>query len=303
MEKIISIIVTYNRLNMLKKILETYNEMEITPTEILIINNNSTDGTLEYLKDWKNKKEKFKKNVLTLKENIGGSGGFYTGMEYVLKNIENYDWVYLADDDAFPEKKLFEKFYKIKKEKQIGVICGSVINKETGEIDLAHRRQIGKDKKEVNSSKEDYQKEYFYLNLFSYVGVFISSKILQKAGNVEKDYFIYYDDTEHSLRINKLTKIICYPNLRIYHDIKKVKRDNNELDWRNYYFTRNKLIMKRKHFGELYFFKEYFYKRFKNFRRYLVGKKNKEQYEMEKCALKDAKLNNLGKHFKYKPGL
>ena len=53
--KIGVVIVTYNRLEKLKIALKSYEKQSFKPQYILVVNNNSTDGTLEYLKEWKSK--------------------------------------------------------------------------------------------------------------------------------------------------------------------------------------------------------------------------------------------------------
>ena len=75
------ILVTYNRIEKLRKTLECYSNQTVPPKYILIINNCSTDGTAEYLRQWGNVPEKFKKFVIHTAENLGGSGGFYLGEE------------------------------------------------------------------------------------------------------------------------------------------------------------------------------------------------------------------------------
>ena len=51
--KIGVVIVTYNRLDKLKIALKSYENQKIKPKYILVVNNNSTDGTKEYLDSWK----------------------------------------------------------------------------------------------------------------------------------------------------------------------------------------------------------------------------------------------------------
>ena len=270
MERVISIIVTYNRLDLLKAVLFEYEKMEICPKEVLVVNNNSTDGTTEFLELWKNKNTKFNKKVINLKENRGGSGGFYVGMEYALLNKEKFDWIYLADDDAFPEEKLFEKFYKIKKEKNIGVICGSVINLLTKKIDLEHRKRISNYGKLIKIPEKVYKKEKFKLDLFTYVGTFINIEILEKIGNTKKEYFIYFDDTEHSMRIKKVSDIYCYPNLIINH----ASQQNKEISsWREYYSIRNYLDMIKNNYNKPIFYYNYYKILFKKYIKYKIIKK------------------------------
>ena len=94
------VIVTYNRLNYLKKALDCYDQQTKMPNYLIIVDNHSTDGTSDYLDGWKKKRHGFKCIILHLPENIGGSGGFYSGCQKALELGVDYIW--MADDDAYP---------------------------------------------------------------------------------------------------------------------------------------------------------------------------------------------------------
>lgn len=300
--KIGIVLVTYNRMNDLKKALSKYESQIKKPEYILVVNNNSSDGTREMLKEWKMINCGITKYVINLDRNIGGSGGFYTGLQKSL-SLE-CDWIWVADDDAYPYEDALENA-EIFLEKRveldnISAICGTVIN--NGKIDTSHRRRITNNKfkvieKEVMES--EYEKDYFELNLFSYVGSIINKKILKDVGITEKEYFIYCDDTEHSYRLSKVGKIFCVPTIKISHDVELQNRE--EINWKRYYGIRNKLLFYKKHFRKRYFWYEYF----KNIKKILIGTETKKNIVYKKLiytAIRDARKENKGLHSIYKPG-
>lgn len=254
---ICAVIVTYNRLEKLKYSLKCYDNLTYKPLTIIIVNNNSNDGTYKFLLEWEKGVSDYKKKVINLSQNIGGSGGFYEGLKESLKY--NPEWIWVSDDDAFPDKDSFMNFYKfinkinISSFGKISVVAGMVVN--NGKIDINHRRRLKKHYTIINEIKvgeEEYKNKYFEFNLISYVGIFINKEALMDVGLTEREFFIYYDDTEHSIRLNKYGKIICVPDIVINHDI-----NNKEIDtynWKMYYGYRNKLITIKKHFGKLNFF-------------------------------------------------
>ena len=69
--KIGVVIVTFNRILKLQHSLCCYSNQSFQPEYILVIDNNSNDGTYEYLDRWVQEKEKYKKYVNHLPENIG----------------------------------------------------------------------------------------------------------------------------------------------------------------------------------------------------------------------------------------
>ena len=70
--KIGVVIVTYNRLEKLKIALESYEKQKVKPKYILVVNNNSNDGTKEYLEQWKEKNNDIEK-FLSLVNESGNS--------------------------------------------------------------------------------------------------------------------------------------------------------------------------------------------------------------------------------------
>ena len=98
--RVTAVVVTYNRLKLLKECIEALLAQTYPEMDILVVNNNSTDGTQEYLDELTGKNKKVKN--LSLPENIGGSGGFYEGMKCAIK--DNPDWLWIMDDDTIPEK-------------------------------------------------------------------------------------------------------------------------------------------------------------------------------------------------------
>lgn len=303
------VLVTYNRLDKLKIALKSYNKQSVQPKYMLVVNNNSTDSTLEYLESWKNEKTGYEKIVVNLDKNTGGSGGFYQGLKESL-NLDA-DWVWVADDDAYPKENAFEIAQKyIEKHKnsneQLSAICGTVFKSDAKTIDCSHRRRIYTTAfnriAQPYSKPKDYEKEEFEINGFSYVGTMINKEKLKQTDLTKKDYFIYYDDTEHSYRLSKLGKIVCVPNIQVVHDAPHSEM-SEIVKWKLYYLVRNTLDFIYCNFDEKYFKSACVEIPFK-FRVavLLFGKDKKYGYEMIKEAIKDAKAHKSGLHEVFKPG-
>ena len=106
--KLISVIVTYNRLKKLKNTLAAYENQITHPYELIVVDNFSNDGTSDYLKQWVTIPSKYKKKVKLLDENQGGSGGFYVGeKEAFISSINN-------NNEQIRKTDLLTKLNKIK---------------------------------------------------------------------------------------------------------------------------------------------------------------------------------------------
>ena len=232
MKKIGIIVVTYNRLDCLKKNVEALSKVLIPngyETTTYIVNNASNDGTKEWLEEIENKNIK----IINLESNTGGSGGFYNGMKYAVE--QNMDYIWGMDDDAYPEPESLHKIINVmnieKKDAGYWSNCNN---------DLA------------------FDGLYKKVEHWMFVGFFISTNIIRQIGYPRKDFFIYFDDVEYGRRIikngyniYKIKKSIIkhkdavsnnYEGRIFYKKIHIPKLS----DWKMYYFVRNGLLMYNK---------------------------------------------------------
>ena len=79
MNKVGIVVVTYNRLSLLKEVIESLRVQSYRDYQIVVVNNGSTDETPLWL-------EKQKDIITITQDNLGGAGGFHTGMKYVAEH-------------------------------------------------------------------------------------------------------------------------------------------------------------------------------------------------------------------------
>lgn len=299
--KIGVVLVTYNRIQLLKRVLRAFDEQSYAPAYILIVDNASTDGTDQYLEEWKAKTATYTKYLITMNTNTGGSGGFAKGLSESL--TKDADWIWVSDDDAIPYKDALEQVNNFLEQytdkSNLSAICGTVINE--GKIDTSHRRRMtpGLFKpKDIEVSSDEYQSQSFELNCFSYVGSVISREKMQQVGVTNKDYFIWFDDTEHSLRLNQVGKILCVPAVKIDHN---TGWKESEISWKLYYNFRNTADVYRKYMPtriyQFYYFSNYIKLGIKRILQYKI-----DTADMMAEALHDARVGKFGIHEIYKPG-
>ena len=130
----------------------------------------------------------------------------------------------------------------------------------------------------------------------------INKSKLKQTELTKKDYFIYYDDTEHSYRLSKLGKIIVIPKMQVVHDAPHTEM-SEIVKWKLYYLVRNTLDFIRNNFNEKNFKEQCLEVPFKfKVAVFLFGKDKKYGYKMINEAVKDAKTGKTGLHEIYKPG-
>ena len=93
------VVVTYNRKKLLLECINALQNQTYKLSKIIIIDNNSNDGTEKYLYE----NGVFESDIIDYQyqsKNLGGAGGFYQGIRKSLQ--EHYDWVWIMDDDTIP---------------------------------------------------------------------------------------------------------------------------------------------------------------------------------------------------------
>jgi rhamnopyranosyl-N-acetylglucosaminyl-diphospho-decaprenol beta-1,3/1,4-galactofuranosyltransferase len=255
--RLTAVIVTYNRLELLKECIVSLRQQTYPLSEIIVVNNNSSDGTYEWLQTQTN---------LTIinQDNLGGSGGQYTGIKTALGH--KADWVWCMDDDAMPYPDALEKMIPHCTDESIAALACSVIE-NNGKISLVHRgfynyKSLIKDFGCQPLPVAQYQHKFVEIEFATFVGIMINGKAAIKIGLPKKELFLHFDDIEYSLRLNTYGKVLLIPDSKILHKenasnhffTKKVLGRNRirikyEKLWLRYYAVRNVTWGVKKYYG------------------------------------------------------
>ena len=197
--KVAAVIVTYNRKNLLIKNIEhLINQTRKDILNILIIDNNSTDGTFETIKQYIDKKEI---TYINTGENLGGAGGFNFGIRKAIES--GFEYVWLMDDDTLPRPDALEKFMVADKKLngQYGFLSSKVLWKD-GSICKMNEQKISKWRR-LKTFDTMCPIQYA-----SFVSLFLKADIIKSEGLPYKEFFIWSDDWEYTRRISR--KMTCY---------------------------------------------------------------------------------------------
>jgi GT2 family glycosyltransferase len=241
--KVLLLILTFNRIDKLKKLLNSLINQTSHSFDLLIIDNHSIDQTQEFLSKLNNMKFPFKIYTYRTDINKGSSEGYNFGFQ---KAIEiGFDWLYVGDDDAYFDKDVISKFLLIIYDfVNCNVFCGSVFD-SNHKLDTTHRRNYRfsfQGFKESEIPLKSYNLRSIDIKLFSFVGLFLNFRVISTVGLPNKNYFIWWDDTEYSIRVSKKFSIKLIPEIRFYHDTQKSLKSK----WKVYYGIRNRLYTIKK---------------------------------------------------------
>jgi len=199
MKNICTVVVTYNRLEMLRQCISAL-EKQTVACEILVVDNASTDGTAEWLTQ--------KQNVINIRMpmNTGGAGGFNVGMREAV--IRGFDYIWVMDDDTIPSENALEELVNADKilDEHYGWLS-SVPLWTDGKVCIINKQKV------YNSYFEDIQLlKHGLLRAVhaTFVGLFLRRETILKAGLPIKEFFIWGDDIEYTRRLSVRMKMPCY---------------------------------------------------------------------------------------------
>ncbi|MDE6601323.1 MAG: glycosyltransferase [Lachnospiraceae bacterium] len=243
------VLVTYNRLELLRECLEQIENQTVPAKKIIVVNNASTDGTTEYLRKYRENDARYR--IITCAENLGGAGGFEKGIQASVQ--EKTDCILMIDDDAILEKDYMEIIMDARK-RYPGYLAFAGTVMTDGRIDTFHRRNIARPGLRLKNCPENCYVgqnagQPFACDIASFCGMVVDRELVRQAGLPCSEYFIWFDDTEYSMRINRYTRFLVVPGAVLNH---KAAADGAEYlhrryDWREYYGIRNRILCVKKH--------------------------------------------------------
>ena len=234
MKQVCIVVVTWNRLEMLKACVAAAKE-NAREADLLVVDNASTDGTGEWLsrQDWL--------YVLSLPENMGGAGGFAAGMKWASEH--GYEWMWIMDDDVAPLEGALSAIYD-------NAARADVIQAAKYEVDgsecvfegILDPRTMRRRKIPVSAMPLC---GFVPCNIATFEGLFVNRRVIDAIGFPDPSFFYGLDDLLYGYRASEVARFIFIPRfvLRKQLDKSKVKvfgcRFYSSSPQSRYYHVRN----------------------------------------------------------------
>ncbi|MBQ8673336.1 MAG: glycosyltransferase family 2 protein [Bacteroides sp.] len=243
--KIIAVVVTYNRLELLKRNIACLRRNKPL-SGIIVVNNGSTDGTAEWLDA---------EEGLTVihQENVGGSGGFCTGIREAARLQP--DWTWCMDDDVFPRADCLEQMMRHADYPHVGILAprrlleGEIFTSDfrnynlTNPLASMYRGKLAGE--EITAPTE--------VAGTAFEGLCIRREAVAQIGLPNKELFIFCDDTDYCLRAVLAGYKILYVPQALMDKQKFFSNDtwaerNRKKKWKRFYHIRNSAYLNH-HYG------------------------------------------------------
>lgn len=290
MNKLIYIIlVNYGGFNDTCECLESIAKSTYRNLKVLIIDNNSPDDSGVRLK------EKYPQYEYILSdENLGFAEANNIGYKYALKN--GADYILLLNNDTIIDKNMIDelidksnnnvvtvpKMYYYSEKNRIWY-GGGEVSKRKGTV-----YHIGE--KKIDCDKYSKEKE---ISFATGCCMLIHKDILNEIGLFDKNYFMYCEDFDFSIRLKQSGKNILYvPKAKLWHKVNASTKNNSNIS--KYYLTRNRFYLLKNHkniFSRNAIVYSYLTRAIIIIKDFVTGKNVNIYFQ----ALKDYKNNVMGK--------
>jgi rhamnopyranosyl-N-acetylglucosaminyl-diphospho-decaprenol beta-1,3/1,4-galactofuranosyltransferase len=237
-ERVCAIVVTHSRKHLLRQCLARLLEQKREADQILVVDNASTDGTLEMVRD-----EFPQVELLCLERNLGGAGGFHEGLAWAHRR--GYDWLWAMDDDTFAVPDTLE------------ALLSGARRAPDGQPLLVASRVLWKDETlhPINRPVPRWRwpgqltrgvaQGLLLVRYTTFVSVALRREAIDRCGLPLAHYFIWGDDVEFTARILRDEPGYLVPESWVYHWTARPHEAATAGGDRFYYHARNSLKLLR----------------------------------------------------------
>jgi len=209
-----ALVVTYNRKRLLEECLEAILSQTRPVGKLLIVDNASTDGTPERLRE-RGYLDRPEVAYLRLEANLGSSGGFARGFEAA--RASDGDWLWVMDDDAEPAPDCLERLLESPpaREPATVCVCPRVLYPD-GSLNDVMRADFRRRLRPL--PEERYRRgAYPSIGVTSFVGPLYRMSAVRGLDPPKAEFFVWGDDVEYSLRLSGLGEIRLVPESVVVH--------------------------------------------------------------------------------------
>jgi len=251
-----AVVVTYKRKNLLEQVLNGLLAQTYYLTKIIIVDNNSQDGTQELIEKIiaERHSQDCEIEYHNTMANLGGAGGFEYGFKAADADDREYDYLWLMDDDLLPAQECLEILVssagigaEIVQPLRIN-LDGSCAELSPVVYNLSAPWLINPKRESVMQKMlKEQPTEPFEIAGIPFEGPLISRSVIKEIGYPNPAFFIFNDDLDFALRARKSgAKIICQPNA-VATRLLLNNQGNDLKSWKGYFMLRNHFYILRQH--------------------------------------------------------
>lgn len=245
--KVAIIILNWNGKEDTIECLESLKQITYPNYEILLVDNGSTDGSVECFRERYPGME-----IIENEKNLGFAEGNNVGIRRAMEL--GADYVLLLNNDTVVDPEFLGELVKVAGgDEKIGIVgpkiyyydyngqkdviwfAGGSINLTTGKT--SHYNMKKKDDRTTNKIKK--------VDYITGCAILIKRDVIIKIGLLDSDYFLYFEEADLCTRANKTYDCVFVPDAKIWHKISS-STGGDFSSTMAYYFVRNRMLFMTK---------------------------------------------------------
>lgn len=233
------VICNYNKCDYVLGCIQSVLESKTDDYDLYVVDNASTDDSAEKIQELYGNRL----NLIVNEENLGGSGGFNTGIRKVVS--AGYKYVWCLDNDVLVDEEALPYLVKFLDEhEETGMVGSKVYHMENPDyvqqfgitIDF---NELCVEAKYLNEFEDGTMPEVVYSDAVAACSVLVRTSLIKEIGPMPEANFLYWDDTEWGYRCNRAGyKVASYGKSKVLHAMGAKKESVNTFPvyyaWRNW---------------------------------------------------------------------
>lgn len=239
MKQIGIVICNYNKKNDALACIRSILESKFQDYDIYVVDNASTDGSAEAIRNAYGEQV----TLLVNQENLGGSGGFNTGLRAAFQ--KGYPYLMCVDNDALLDENAIGNLLAFLQEHpETGIAAAKIYHREAPDYVQQFGQKIDfenfcTDVTYLNAYEDGSMPEYVYTDAVAACALMIRRSVIEKIGFMPEENFLYWDDTEWCYLCNRAGwKVASVGNAMALHAMGAKKELENTFPtyyaWRNW---------------------------------------------------------------------
>jgi len=238
------VIVTWNKKADVLALLDALATMEYQNVRVVVVDNASTDGTVQAIRS-----HPLQVTLLENRENLGGTGGFNTGLRHLLHHGRQ-EYIWLLDNDAMiTPTTLTHLVAAMEHDPDIGVAGSRIMAPEKpdlmvelgGFVDWNHA--IWLPHLRYRPAAETKPGSIVTVDYVAACSALVRESALRQVGIMDERFFLHWDDIDFCLRFREQGfRVAAVSDSVIFHSVEKGFNPNIV-----YFDIRNGLLMAAKH--------------------------------------------------------
>lgn len=239
MKKVGIVVCNYNKAEAVSDCIQCIFESKFKDFDLYVVDNASTDGSPSVIR------ERFgdSVNLIVNSQNLGGSGGFNTGLRIAYK--KGYPYLMCVDNDAMLDENAIGNLYEfLESHPETGMAGSKIYHMENPDYIQQFGQTIDFDYfctevPYLNRIEDGTLPEYLYVDSVAACSLMIKRSTIEKIGLMPEENFLYWDDTEWCYLCNRAgLKVASVGNSVALHAMGAKKEDVNTFPtyyaWRNW---------------------------------------------------------------------